>query len=100
MKANVSRMLRSGLAMLLVLCMVVGFVPSAVFATDGESGKTINYVSIGDSMTNGYGFVEYGQDGYYPNYDFEAGINVYGTGSYAGGSSGRSVHAKISGKHN
>ena len=34
MKANFSRMLRSGVAMLLVLCMVAGFMPTAAFAAE------------------------------------------------------------------
>lgn len=34
MKANLSRMLRSGVAMLLVLCMVAGFMPTAAFAAE------------------------------------------------------------------
>ena len=52
MKANLSRMLRSGVAMLLAFCMVAGFIPTAAFATEADE---INYVSLGDSMTNGLG---------------------------------------------
>ena len=44
----------------------------------------INYVSIGDSMTNGYGFEGYEQNSNDRNvYDFVNGKNVYGEGSYA-----------------
>ena len=85
MKKNLSRMLRSTLALLLVFALVVGYVPTTVFASsDGgeDSGKTpepneINYVSIGDSMTNGYCFDGYEQgkwDGEYKEtYNFLAG---------------------------
>ena len=55
MKEKLSRMLRSGVAMLLVLCMVAGFVPSVAFAAE----DTVKYVSLGDSMTNGYGLEGY-----------------------------------------
>jgi len=54
----------------------------------GTVGEVINYVSLGDSMTNGYGFVGYEQgtdkptfDN--PDYDFRSGKGVYGNGSYA-----------------
>ena len=46
--------------------------------------KTINYVSIGDSMTNGYGFEGYEQRSTTTDkYDFVEGVGVYGNGSYA-----------------
>lgn len=73
MKEKLSRMLRSGVAMLLVLCMVAGFVPSVAFAAEEEE-KPLVYVSIGDSMTNGYGL---------PGYDGESGIMNYGNNVYA-----------------
>ena len=38
----------------LVLCMLLSMVPMGVFATE-----TINYVSLGDSMANGYGLAGY-----------------------------------------
>ena len=53
MKERTFRMLRSGLAMLLVLCMVVGYVPAVAFANEPAEKKM--YVSLGDSMTNGFG---------------------------------------------
>lgn len=62
MKENLSRMLRSGVAMLLVLCMVAGFVPTAVFAAevkDGNGDGIINYVSFGASNVNGFGVEGY-----------------------------------------
>ena len=51
MKGNLSRMLRSAVALLLVFCMVAGFVPTTVFAQE----TTKKVVSLGDSMTNGLG---------------------------------------------
>lgn len=77
MKANLSRVLRSGIAMLLAICLVVGFVPAAAFATEGE----INYVSLGDSMTNGYCFTGYNQGNISPA-EFLDGTGVYGGSAY------------------
>ena len=64
MKTNVFKVLRSGICLLLALCMVVGMCPVVAFAeeTSAETGNPvdvngdgqINYVSLGDSMTNGY----------------------------------------------
>ena len=80
MKANLSRMLRSGVAMLLSFCMVAGFVPTMAFATEADK---INYVSIGDSMANGYGFVGYNQTSDdRAVYDFMTGKRMYGNGAY------------------
>ena len=74
MKANVFRMLRSGVCLLLAFCMVVGMCPVQAFAQEtGETKKVIKYVSLGDSMTNGYGLTDYDNNG------FEA----YGRESYA-----------------
>lgn len=82
MKANLSRMLRSGLALLLVFCMVAGLVPTMAFATEADE-KIINYVSIGDSMANGYGFVGYNQTSDdRAVYDFMTGKGMYGNGAY------------------
>ena len=76
MKANLKGMLRSGMAVLLVLCMVVGYIPAVVFANADEGAKkeNLNYVSLGDSMSNGYGL---------PGYDGHTGVEDYGNGSYA-----------------
>ena len=73
---KISRMLRSGLALLLAFSMVVGYVPAAVFATetgattgvdlndlDKNNDNEINYVALGDSMTNGYGLTGYEPSG-------------------------------------
>ena len=78
-------------AMLLSLC-----APTITVVAEGVEDSTadnkLNYVSIGDSMTNGYGFDGYNQgnkddlngDGDYTNeYNFYKGENVYGEGSYA-----------------
>ena len=60
---------------------------------DTNGDGTIKYVSIGDSMTNGYGFDGYNQDMHTINrdevhltpdvYNFFDGTGVYGNGSYA-----------------
>ena len=68
---RISKMWRSGLAMLLALCLLISACPIAAFAT--ESDEVINYVSLGDSMTNGYGL-----DGYVHN----SGVADYGNGAY------------------
>ena len=85
---------------ILVLVMTFAMLLSAfaptlgVFAEAGhdhdENGAngTLNYVSIGDSMTNGYGFEGYEQGKTNPDNHmsldrFVAGEGVYGEGSYA-----------------
>lgn len=72
MKEKLMKMLRSGISLLLVCCMVAGFIPSVAFAEE-EPEKTINYVSLGDSMTNGYGL---------SGYNGNSGVLDYGYGSY------------------
>ena len=93
-------MKRRLLSILLALTMLLSMVPVSVFATDSTTGEVpsfsdpnaINYVSIGDSMTNGYGFEGYNQgnkDDLDSNgncnddYNFFGDKNVYGEGSYA-----------------
>lgn len=74
MKANVFRVLRSGLCLLLTLCMTAGMCPVQAFAAETEK-ETFNYASFGDSMTNGYGLSGYG--------DEDNGYYSYGKASYA-----------------
>ena len=74
---RISKMWRSALAMVLAICMVLSFCPVAAFAAN-----EINYVSIGDSMTNGYGFEGYNQDEHTIGYDFFGDSGVYGNGAY------------------
>ena len=87
MKGKLSRMLRSGLSLMLVFCMLISMAPAAfaVEVKDGNENGKIDYVSIGDSMANGYGFVGYEQ-GNNPHdsgtYDFIEDENVYGAGAY------------------
>ena len=57
MKANLSRMLRSGVALLLALCMVVGFVPAAAFAAE-TSGGNIAVEGVEISLEELYKLVE------------------------------------------
>lgn len=55
--------LRTGISLLLVLCMVLSICPLTAFAKADDRPK-LNLVSLGDSMTNGYG-----HDGYYEEWD-------------------------------
>ena len=66
-------MKRRILSMLLVLTMLLSLVPTAVFAVQGEEKTEINYVSLGDSMTNGYGL---------PGYDHDSGVEDYADTAY------------------
>ena len=70
-------------AMLLSVCATTISAVEEMIPQQEEEKTTINYVSIGDSMTNGYGFVGYAQDDDTGYYDFIAGENMYGAGSYA-----------------
>ena len=54
---RISKMWRSGLAMLLALCLLVSACPVTAFAAGNTSAK--KYISFGDSMTNGYGLPGY-----------------------------------------
>ena len=76
---RISKMWRSGLAMLLALCLLISACPIAAFAT--ESDEVINYVSLGDSMTNGYCFTGYNQ-GSISAEQFLVGEGVYGDAAY------------------
>ncbi len=81
------------IAMLLVVAMMFSFSSVAFATTGGSEPETIKYVSIGDSMTNGYGFVGYNQDKHTvdratehvdpEDYNFFDGEGVYGDASYA-----------------
>ena len=76
---RISKMWRSGLAMLLALCLLITACPVTAFAADGD--EVINYVSLGDSMTNGYCFTGYDQGNITPE-QFLKGENVYGNAAY------------------
>ena len=71
---NKTRKWRSAIAMVLVISMLFSIFPTAVFAAGVEGKTEINYVSLGDSMTNGYGLT---------GYDGNTGVEDYGKGSYA-----------------
>lgn len=74
MKANISRMWRSGLALLMVLCMVVGVFPAAAFATEE---KTVNLDAIVDLLDE-YGpeMLKYGYNYASANGDIKTLSNV------------------------
>ena len=61
---SISRVWRTALSMMLVICMVIGFVPVSAFAVS----EKLNYVSIGDSMSNGFalgnGYNSTGHEGF------------------------------------
>ena len=91
------RMLRSCTSLLLAFCLVLGLCSNglAILAVDtgSDSKGELNYVSIGDSMANGYGFVGYEQDsddravydlmGIDPGtVGVDKGFGMYGNGAY------------------
>lgn len=55
---KITKVLRQSLSLLLVLCLIVGLCP-AVFAAQTQT-EAKKYVSLGDSMANGYGLTGYG----------------------------------------
>ena len=72
------KMWRSMLSMTLAFCMMFSLCGNAFAA---ELGNNIHYVSIGDSMANGYCFEGYEQ-GNGSAIDFFAGSGVYGVDAY------------------
>lgn len=63
MRVKVSKMCRSGVAMFLTLCMVIGMIPAVAFVATAEGNAPVKYVSLGDSITNGYGLDGYDHQG-------------------------------------
>lgn len=68
MRVNISKMYRSGIAMLLTICMVIGMIPAIAWMATAEGAAPLKYVALGDSTTSGYGL-----DGYE-----REGVNVWG----------------------
>ena len=64
----------------MVMCLALLFTVCAPAVSAVEPKKELNYVSIGDSMTNGYGFKDYNQD--LNGWDFFKGEIKYGQGAY------------------
>ena len=63
MKGNLSRILKTGVAMLLVICMMAGSLPAVfagVYNSPHATSETISYVSLGDSIASGYGLSGFG----------------------------------------
>ncbi len=93
MNRKLKRIWRSATALCMAFVMMFSTC-GTVFAENGGAtsgvpgevapdGEILKYVSIGDSMANGYGFVGYkqnssGADGY----DFMSGAKMYGEGAY------------------
>ena len=62
MKTTLLKSLKRSVSLLVVVCLLVGMCP-AVFAAETNSeanAEKIKYVSLGDSMANGYGLTGYG----------------------------------------
>ncbi|MBE6799280.1 MAG: hypothetical protein E7525_05875, partial [Ruminococcaceae bacterium] len=81
MKRTLERMWRSGITMLLVLCMVVGLMTPAAFAaqvSDVNDDNVINYVSLGASNVNGYGMRGYLDEEVYDYPLKKNEVNIYG----------------------
>lgn len=76
--------LRACTSMLLVLSLVLGCSSGLIaYAAEESQKETLNYVSIGDSMTNGYCFTGYEQDSDdLSEYNFLTGKGTYGEGAY------------------
>ena len=75
------------LSVVMALAMLVGVCAPTIMAVSDDinsaEDKTINYVSIGDSMANGYCFEGYNQTSDDRNvYDFMTGKGMYGNGAY------------------
>ncbi len=70
------------LALVMTLAMFVAVLAPVVSAVNADQENDIVYVSLGDSMTNGYGFDGYNQ-GNNTLEQFLAGEGVYGEDTYA-----------------
>ncbi len=73
-------MKRRLLALVLVVSLVASMCTTA-FAAQADAKEEINYVSLGDSMTNGYCFTGYDQGNITPE-QFKNGQKVYGNDAY------------------
>ena len=73
-----TKVLAVAIVMIMMLSVCAPIVSAASWEHDGHTHETekdeLVYVSLGDSMTNGYGL---------PGYDAEAGVYDYGNESYA-----------------
>ena len=71
--SNKTRKWRSAIAMVLVISMLFSIFPVAAFAEESIPEKDIKYVSLGDSMSNGYGL---------PGYKHNSGVETYADVAY------------------
>lgn len=55
MRGKLSRMWRASISLMLVFCMLVSMAPAAFAVDSGSEQTTINYVSLGDSVSLGSG---------------------------------------------
>ena len=84
---NFKKMSAKALSVFLSLLMIFSIcAPAAMAATEAsnEAEKPeLNYVSLGDSMSNGFGLDGYKQDKYFDVFgDDEDGVGYYGEGAY------------------
>ena len=79
---RMKNLLKKGTSLMLVFAMLMGLCSTA-FAVENNDDNTINYVSLGDSMTNGYCFTGYEQgNGDKAKLDFANGKGSYGEDAY------------------
>jgi len=96
MKKGNQKMFRSFTAILLVICMMAGLCPAsfAMTISADEDDVIINYVSLGDSMTNGYGLTGYDNNGY-GKYGAEAYPNQFATWLVENGYATKVNHSQL-----
>ena len=83
---NFKKMSAKALSVFMSLIMLFSVFAPAVSAIDADHNHAtekpdLNYVSLGDSMSNGYGLDGYAQNGYFDISENE-GIGQYGKGAY------------------
>ena len=85
MDISENRVWRKVVSVVTAVALACTMCPASALADEAQATEpeTLNYVSIGDSMANGYGFAGYNQTSDDRNvYDFMAGKGMYGEGAY------------------